>query len=97
MTVLLVVVGLVVVRLLDLTGSSRAPPWSWSIDWSVLFRFAAIPTAVAEFDETSPPEPGLSTRIDWFDEGFTWTAVAVASASCLFEASCPAICVDSEP
>ena len=58
-----------------------------------------MPMAVAAFDcVTSPSSPGLSTRIDdaVFD-GFTWTAVASASASWLFVAFWPAICVYSEP
>ena len=48
-----------------------------------------MPMAVAELDcETSPSSPGLSTRIDdaLFD-GFTWTAVASASASWSFDAA----------
>ena len=59
----------------------------------------AIPTAVASFDcETSPSLPGLSTRIeDAVLDGFTWTAVASASALWLFVALWPAICVPSEP
>ena len=65
----------------------------------VSLSFAAIAPAVAEFDwVTSPFEPGLSTRIEvasFF--GAICAAVASASASCVFVASCPATWVWSEP
>ena len=69
--------------------------WLCSIDWSVLLAFSPAAIAVVLFDcETFPPLPGLRTRIDdAVLDGFTWTAVASASASWWFEASWPATCV----
>jgi hypothetical protein len=61
--------------------------------------FRAAAPAVAEFDWVRSPElPGLRTRIDCASlDGESCTALASASASCLFLASWPAIWVWSEP
>ena len=64
-------------------------PATGPIDCFVSLPFSAAATAVASFDcVTSPPSPGLSTRIEVASfSGFHCTASASASADCLEDAS----------
>jgi hypothetical protein len=60
------------------------PPWSCSADWVVVFPFSATASAPAALVcLTGPSLPGLSIRtLTLSFDGLTWTALAVAPASC---------------